>query len=148
MKRTLDVLLQIRDSSRPPAFSKLEVIEVSRPRRLLRALLRWVALWTLAIGLFAMALMPFVFVAMILVLGPLVAGLAYRPAVTVESTSFTCPKCNQPSTIKQGLKGWPVRLICSECGTTLFARPVRRAAQGTMDRHSVAHAKVALVHER
>lgn len=119
----MKVTLQIRDSQRDPVNTELEFEHINLGQRIGRAAIRLVVCWALAVATFFIPLLHFVLVPGFVVVGPVMAFLAFRSTVKVTSTSVTCPKCEKVSTIEKGLTGWPVTLRCSHCSTTFFARP-------------------------
>ena len=122
MSETVDVILQIRDSTREPVKSSLEVEHLNVGVRARRAVLRLLICWVLAGVSVLVPLMHFVLVPGFFIAGFVLATLAFRGTVEVRSPKIACPKCAQVTPIEAGSTGWPVTIWCAACGTTFFAR--------------------------
>lgn len=123
MSEPVDVLLQIRDSSRDPVKASLELKHLGVGVRARRAIVRLLICWVLAGVSVLVPLMHFVLVPGFFIAGFVLATLAFRATVEVQSPKVPCPKCAQLTPIEAGSTGWPVTIWCAACGTTFFARP-------------------------
>jgi len=118
------VTLTILDSARPPTLADVDVTVLTRPERLKRALARLGAVWGAAIFAIAIPILHFILVPGLLLLGPVVAVLAFRARVRADAnTGIGCPKCGSPVSAVGGTYGWPLRLACGECGIRFTASP-------------------------
>lgn len=129
MTETVDVTLQIRDSTRAPTHSTLEVAHLGAGVRARRAATRLFICWALAGVSVLVPLLHFVLVPGFFIAGFVLAALAFRAAVEVRSPKVPCPKCAQQTPVEAGTTGWPVTIWCAGCGTTFFARPVEAQKQ-------------------
>lgn len=120
---TIPVALRIRDSLREPTHAELAVEDIPMPKRVMKAAIRLVLLWVLAVACIFIPLLHFVLVPGFAVAGVVFAVLAAKGSVEVKSTEVTCPKCGQVTPIEKGRTGWPVGLWCKKCGTSFSAVP-------------------------
>lgn len=118
---TVPVLVRIRDSTREPVTSELEVETLALPSRLMSGLRMLLLSWALAVAAIFVPLLHFVLVPGLFVAGPILGWLATRSTIRVKSTVITCPKCGQETAIEPRSKGWPVALRCSHCSTSFSA---------------------------
>lgn len=118
------VTLTILDSARPPTLADVDVVVLTRPERMKRAVARLGAVWGAAILSVAIPILHFVLVPGLLLLGPVVAVLAFRARVRADVHSgIDCPKCGSRVSATNATYGWPLRLACVECGSRLTANP-------------------------
>lgn len=122
MSEAVEVLLQVRDSTRAPVTATLELEPLGVPVRARRAALRLIVCWVLAGVSVLVPLMHFLLVPGFFIAGFVLATLAFRATVEVRSPKVACPKCAQTTPIEAGTTGWPVTIWCAACGTTFFAR--------------------------
>jgi hypothetical protein len=117
----MKVELQVRDSARRPTSCELEVETFPFRTRVLRALSRLGSCWALAVPCVLIPLLHFVLVPGLVLVGPVLAALAFRATVVVKTAQVPCPKCTKETALEPNTTGWPATFRCTHCSTTFFA---------------------------
>jgi hypothetical protein len=117
------VLLTVVDSARPPTQGFIPVEALGQGRRVGRGLARWLLVTVVGVGVTLLPLVHLCGAATVLLAAPVAAFLAYRTQVLLGAGLLPCPKCEALVAVAAGTTGWPARLHCGACGSTLQARP-------------------------
>lgn len=111
------------DSTRPGLVVTLAARHLGRWERFRRAFGRMVIVSSIAllVSNFMLLVVPaphlhLCSLPLAIVLGPLVAFLAWRQRVLLDATDIACARCRKPVTVPKDQPGWPVRMNCLHCG--------------------------------
>lgn len=122
--KTHHVRVAIMDSARPPLEATLLVRELTRWHRIGAALLVGLATAGVGVVLILIPIIHFCAPAVALIASPIVGYFKYRKTVrSVAVETLHCPKCTAKIPVKEGGEGWPIRLHCDECGSTVLVTP-------------------------
>lgn len=117
------VRIGMMDSTRPGLVVTLPARHLGRWARLRRALSRLIIVSSIAllVSNFMLLIVPaphlhLCSLPLAIIVGPLVAFLAWRQQVLLAATEIACARCGKPVSVPQDHPGWPARMNCLHCG--------------------------------
>ena len=117
------VRIRMMDSTRPGLVATLAARHLSRWERFRRASGRMLLVSSIALFIsnFMLLVVPaphlhLCSLPLSLILGPLVAFLAWRQRVLLGAAEISCARCRKPVTVPANHPGWPARMNCLHCG--------------------------------
>ena len=75
--------------------------------------------WIAAGVSIAIPVMHFVLVPLFLILGPILAFLAFKKTHSLAEAKLLCPHCKTKFTLKPAAVEWPLKDVCPKCRTQL-----------------------------
>lgn len=103
--------------------AQLALRPLTRLERYQRAARRVALSWA-ATGLFmGIPKASFILVPLFFVLGLLWGFFGLKEGVVFTASTLPCPKCQTPIEVKEGVTGWPLRLFCRQCESSLDGKP-------------------------
>jgi ribosomal protein S27AE len=120
---TANVRVAVMDSAQPGVVAAVQVDPLARGRRLGRGALRWLLLSGVGAVVVVLPLLHVCGLVLVLLAAPVAGVLAYRVQVLLGEGQVPCPKCGAVVPVPAGTAGWPARLHCGACGSSLRVRP-------------------------
>jgi hypothetical protein len=122
----MQVELSVMYSQRPAVPVELEIRSVPFGVRVLRSAGLLLGLVVLGVFVTVLPLLHLCGAGLLLVVAPVSAWVAWKTTVvTVGLQRVGCPKCAAVVAVDEAKRGWPIRLQCEGCGSSLRAMPVR-----------------------
>lgn len=107
--------IQATDTNHKSSVGEIEIHTWTKQQRLWRALKSLCIFWLFAAISVLIPLLHFILVPVLLLLGPIMAGLAYRRPSRIIRSNLNCPNCDLKIEVLSQSLDWPIQQKCAGC---------------------------------